>query len=48
LTEANTLILAHNDPAVDTTNTEILSELTQEADEWKLQRMAKVHDISEM
>jgi len=45
---ANDGILAGTDPELDTTNTENDSEIKKEAEEWKLHRMAKVHDFLEM
>jgi len=47
-TRANNWILAGTDPEVDTTNTENDSEMKKEAEEKKLHRMAKVHNIFEM
>jgi len=46
--QANNGILAGTDPEFDTTNTENNSEMKKEAEERKLHRMAKVHDILEM
>jgi len=45
---ANNRILAGTDSESDTTNTENESEMKKEAEEWKLHRMAKVHDFLEM
>jgi hypothetical protein len=45
---ANNGILAGTDPELDTTNTENDSEMKKEAEERKLNRMAKVHDFLEM
>ena len=45
---ANNGILAGTDPELDNTNTENNSEMKKEAEEWKLHRMAKVHDFLEM
>jgi len=45
---ANTGILAGTDPELDTTNTENDSEMQKEAEESKLPRMAKVHNLLEM
>jgi len=45
---ANNGILAGTDPELDTTNTENDSEIKKEAEERKLHRMAKVHDLLEM
>jgi hypothetical protein len=36
------------DKELDTTNTENDSEMKKEAEEWKLHKMAKVHDFLEM
>jgi hypothetical protein len=44
----NNGILAGTDPKLDTMNTENDSEMKKEAEERKLHRMAKVHDILEM
>jgi len=41
-------MLAGADPELDTTNTENNSAMKKEAEEWKLPRMGKVHDILEM
>jgi len=41
-------ILAHDDPSLDTTNTENNSEMKTEKEERKLHRMAKIHDLLEM
>jgi len=35
-------------PVLDSTNTDNDSEMKQEEEEWKLDRMAKVHDIAEL
>jgi len=48
LAQANTGILAGNNPALDTTNTEHDSEMKKEAEERTLHRMAKVYDLLEM
>jgi hypothetical protein len=40
--------LAGTDPELDTTNTEIDSEMKKEVEEKKLHRIAKVHDFLEM
>jgi len=40
--------LADTDPDLDNANTENDSEMTQEAEERKLHRMAKVHDFLDM
>jgi hypothetical protein len=40
--------LAGTDPELDTTNTENDTEMKKEAEEWKLHRMAKVHNLMEM
>jgi hypothetical protein len=45
---ANNGILAGMDPELDTTNTENDSEIEKEAEERKLQRMAKVHNFLEI
>jgi len=45
---ANNGILAGTDPELDTMNTENDSEMKKEAEEQKLHRMAKVHDLLEM
>jgi len=45
---ANKVISAGTDPELDTLNTENDLEMKKEADERKLHRMAKVHDILEM
>jgi hypothetical protein len=45
---ANNGILAGTDPELDTMNTENDSEITKEADQHMLQRMAKVHDVLAM
>jgi len=45
---ANDGILAGTDPELDTMNTENDSEMKKEAEEKKLHRMAKVHDVLEM
>jgi len=45
---ANNGILAGIDLELDTMNTENDSEMKTEAEEWKLHRMAKVHDFLEM
>jgi len=45
---ANNGILAGTDLELDTTNTETNSEMEKEVEEWKLHRMAKVHDFLEM
>jgi hypothetical protein len=45
---ANNGILAGIDPELDTMNTENNSEMKTEAEERKLQRMAKFHDFLEM
>ena len=45
---SNTAILAGNETALDTTNTENDLEMKSEAEEKKLHRMAKVHDFLEM
>jgi len=45
---ANNGILAGTDPELDIANTENDSELKKEAEERKLHRMAKVHNILEM
>jgi len=42
------MILAGNDPVLVMTNTENNSEMKKEAEERKLHRMAKVHDVLEM
>jgi hypothetical protein len=46
--QANSWILAGTDPESDTTDTENEPEMKKEAEERKLHRMAKVHDILEM
>jgi len=46
--QANNGILAGTVPELDTTNTENDSEMKKEAEERKLHRMAKVHDVLEM
>jgi len=46
--QANNGILASTDPELNTTNTENNSEMKKEAEERKLHRMAKVHDLLEM
>jgi hypothetical protein len=46
-TEANNGILADSDPELDTTNTEIDSEIKKVAEVWKFHRMVKVNDILE-
>jgi len=46
--QANNGLFAGDDPALDTTHTEIDSEIKKEAEERKLHRMAKVHDFLEM
>jgi len=46
--QANTRILAGNDPALDMTNKENNSGMKKEVEERKLHRMAKVHDVLEM
>jgi hypothetical protein len=45
---ANNGILAGTDPQLDNTNTENDLEMKKEAEERKLHRMAKVHDVLEM
>ena len=45
---ANNGILAGDDPALDTTNTENDSEMNKEAEEKLLHRMGNVHDFLEM
>jgi hypothetical protein len=45
---ANNRILAGTDPELDNANTENDSEMKKEAEERKLHRMAKVHDVLEM
>jgi len=44
-TQANTGILAGDDPELDTTNTENDSEMKKEAEERNLHTMAMVHDL---
>jgi hypothetical protein len=44
----NTGILAGTAPELDTTNTENNPEMKKEAEERKLHRMAKVHDVLDM
>jgi hypothetical protein len=44
----NDLILAADDPALDTTNANNILELKWEVGEWKLHRMAKFHNILQM
>ena len=46
--QANNVILAGVDPELDATNTDNNSELKKEAEERKLYRMGKVHNIVEM
>ena len=46
--QANHGILDCTDPELDTMNTENVLEMKKEAAEWKLHRMAKVRDFSEM
>jgi len=48
LAQANNGLLAGDDPALDTANTDNHLEMKREAEESKLHRMAKVHDILEM
>jgi hypothetical protein len=45
---ANNRILAGTDPELDTMNTENDSEMKKEAEELKLHRMGKVHDLLEL
>jgi len=45
---ANTVILTGDDPRLDTTNTWNNSEISNEAEESRLHRMAKVHALLEM
>ena len=42
------MILAGDDPALDTTNTENDTEMLKEAEETHLHSMAKAHDLLEM
>jgi len=46
--QANNGVLAGTDPELDTMNTENNSEMKKEAEERKLHKMAKVHDLLEM
>jgi len=46
--QSNIKIMAGTDHELDTTNTENDSEMEKEAEERKLHRMAKVHDVLEM
>jgi hypothetical protein len=46
--QAKNVIFAGADAVMDTTNTESQSEIKKEAEERKLHRMAKVHDILKM
>jgi len=46
--QANNRILAGTNPELDAKNTENDSEMKKEAEEWKLHRMAKVHDFLEL
>jgi len=48
IARANNGILAGADPELDTTNTDNDSEMTKEAEERKLPRMAKVYDFLQM
>jgi len=45
---ANDGILAGADPELDATNSDNDSEMKKEAEEWKLPRMAKVHNFLQM
>jgi hypothetical protein len=45
---ANNGTLGGTDPELDSTNTENFSEMKKVEEEWKLCRMAKVHDVLEM
>jgi len=45
---ANNVILAGDDPTLQTVNIENDSEMKREAEEWQLPRMAKVHELLEM
>jgi len=46
--QANTGLLAGDDPALDTTNTVHDLEMMREAEQQKLHRMAKIHNVLEM
>jgi len=46
--QTNIGISAGDDPALDMRNTENNLEMKREADEWKLHRIAKVHDSLDM
>jgi len=46
--QPNTGIFAGDDPALDTSNARNYCEMKQEAEEWKLRRMLKVHDLLEI